>query len=355
MDIGLLDQDAILSPETFYPNLEIMKLSSYYKKNKNFVSLILNPKEVDRYTKIVLRKDTNDENYLSNLFLNKKCEYGGLAFTNNIYKPLEKEIENCIPDISIYNSYFNKILLKLKKGEILKRKFLQSSYIRLSTDGINCDLDYQNGFIGASARSQNIVYVYDNNILEIKDSKEAINDIIKGKQQFMKLIHVQESKDFEKISNWCVKAWNSSDNKIIYNKIVYNKEFKEICSMSKDFTLKPFILICYDKNKTYTDNFLKADFKNSLNRALYIMTTKARVQLMDKEEYENENFKLLYRSLIYWIEKSFKKYSFKEFLFNRSKKQFIFLEDLANNDAVLRELINIVPKKICDKGGKWLL
>lgn len=354
MDIGLLDQDALSSPSTFHPNLEIMKLSTYYKKSKNFVSFILNLDNIDRYTKIVLRKDIDDENYLSNILLDKRCNYGGLAFTNNIYSPLDISIENSVPDFSIYNSYFNKILIKEKSYETLRKKYSRGSFVRLSTNGKDCNLDISKGILNGARRGYDI-YVYDNDVFKIKNYKEAISSIVRGAAQKVLFIHPQSSSSFNQIEELCLCPWCGTKNEIIYDKMIYNKEFKEICSKSNNFFVKPLILICYDKNRTYTENFLKTDFKNSLNKMLYIMITKSKINLKCKEDIKDENFKKLYKNLISWGTQGFCSYSFNNFLLKRNKKQVAFLKTLTDNDSNLRELVNVIPKKISDKGGRWLL
>lgn len=354
MDLGLIDYDALFYPDSFHPNLEIMKLSTYYKKNKNFVSFVLNLNNIDRYNKIILRKDIYDENYLSNILLDDRCDYGGLAFTNNIYSPLDISIENSVPDLSIYNSYFNKILIKKKSYEKIKKEYSQSSFIRLSTNGENCNLDISKGIINCAKRGYDI-YVYDKDIFKIKDYKEAISSVIRGTVQKALFIYPQKSSNFEDIEKLCLCPWCGARNEIVYDKIIYNKEFKEICNKSNDFFIKPILLICYDKNKTYTQNFLKTDFKNSLNRMIYIMITKSKIKFKCEKEPEDENFKKLYRNLISWGTQGFSSYSFYNFLQKRNKKQVAFLESLASQDSNLRDLINIIPKKISDKGGKWLL
>lgn len=353
MDIGLLDQDAICSPETFIPNLEIMKLSTYYKKNKNYVSLILNPDNIERYTRIILRKDNLDSNYLSNVLLEKKCDYGGLAFTNNRYISLEEEIENCTPDLSIYNNYFNKILSKQKKGLKKIEDFQVASFIRLSSNQKNCDLNAEKGLIGDTRRS---ILIYDQDIFNIDSSLERLSSLIQTSKQKVKFVYEQSSTDFNQISNWCKQKFFKADNKLFYNKIIYNKEFKEICDNSHDFHLRPLLLMATDKNQTYTLNFLKNDFKNSLNRTLYIMISGAKVRLDYKDPIKDSNFNSLYKNLKLWERKGFGKYSFKDYLLSKGMiKSFKFLNNLAESDSALRELINVAPSKIRNKGGKWLL
>ena len=355
MDVGLLDQDALSYPKNFFPNLEIMKLSTYYKKSKNFVSLVLNPEKIERYNKIILRKNLNDGDYLSSLLLNQKCEYGGLAFSNGIYVSLPEQVENLVPDLSIYNIYFKKIL-QGKTNEVLQRRLLDSSFIRLSSDNKTCNLDYLKGLIGHGTKSENVVYIYDLNLLNIQKSQEIIDNLPLGRVQKVRFVYPQYSEDFPVVESWSKKRWNHTKNRIIYNKPFMTKEFKEICCKSKEFFNKPILLICNDKNETYTEIFLKTDFRNSLNKAIYVMTTKSKIRFEYKKEPENNNFKMLYKNLIYWMDKGFGSLSFKNYLYSKKQKKLsLFLENLAKEDLFLRELINIAPKKILDKGGKWLL
>lgn len=354
MDIGFIDQDALSSPETFHPNLEIMKLSTYYKKSKNYVSFILDPSKSERYNKIILRKDESNGDYLSDLILDKRCSYGGRAFTNDIYIPLEEEIENCVPDLSIYNSYFNRILTGKKQYETKKKAYLNSSFVRLSTNEKDCDLDITRGLIGGAKRGQDI-YIYDKNITNIDEAIDSLSEVIRGKAQKIVFLYPQYFYDFDKVEEWSKIYWVKQNNEIIYDKLILNKEFKEICERSYDFCFKPMIMMCYDKNDTYTENFLKTDFRNSLNRALYLSIMRPNIRLKCKKEPENENFKMLYRNLTYWTSQNFGSYSFKNFLLVRSKKQASFLKTLTEQDSILRELVDIVPRKILSKGGKWLL
>lgn len=91
MSIGIMDAD--MANYTLVPfNLEAMKIASYYKKKGEIV--ILSPSFTpDRHQKFFFRKDYEDGNYPFGLMRTPNVEYGGLAFSNNIYQPLPLEIE----------------------------------------------------------------------------------------------------------------------------------------------------------------------------------------------------------------------------------------------------------------------
>ena len=101
MSIGLYDMD--MATYTLVPfNLELMKLSTYYKKNREIV--VLSPELTpERHQQFFIRKDYNDGNFPKILSENSNLNYGGYAFTNGIYVPMNHDIEICQPDTSIYS------------------------------------------------------------------------------------------------------------------------------------------------------------------------------------------------------------------------------------------------------------
>ena len=131
MYIGLIDDDLRNLPANPYPNLEIMKLSSYYKQNRDLVELCTNYKQYERYTKLILRKNYCLEDF-PNMLMSKardRLEYGGLAFTNNIYVPMENDIEKSLPDVTIYD----KIKIENKNRREIFNRRLNKTCIRLQT------------------------------------------------------------------------------------------------------------------------------------------------------------------------------------------------------------------------------
>ena len=103
MSIGLHDVDFFKHHEVIF-NLEIMKLASYFKRNREITVLspLISP---DRYSKFYLRKDYYDGTFPSGLNKHDNLTYGGLAFTEGIYVPMEEEIEQSVPDTHVYDKY----------------------------------------------------------------------------------------------------------------------------------------------------------------------------------------------------------------------------------------------------------
>ena len=101
MSIGLYDGDIKTYPSAAF-NLELMKYATYYKKKNQVVTLTpyLQP---ERYTTFIYRQDYPSSTYPTKIL--KNSIYGGYAFTNGLYVPLDENIERQPPDITIYEDY----------------------------------------------------------------------------------------------------------------------------------------------------------------------------------------------------------------------------------------------------------
>ena len=133
--IGLLDYDYSSSTSTnlLIPNIEIMKLATYYKIEENqFCRLLsLKEEELTNYDKIYFFSELSVNPIIPDNFLRaKNVVYGGTAFTNDKYIPFENEIiDFTIPRPTIY-----KDSLKQKYNDGIKSKVishvLDDSYYR---------------------------------------------------------------------------------------------------------------------------------------------------------------------------------------------------------------------------------
>ena len=145
MSIGLYDQD--MATYTLVPfNIELMKLSTYFKKKREVV--VLSPHFTpERHQKFYLRKDYDDGNFIMGLENVPNLEYGGYAFTNGIYAPLPKEIEILHPDTSLYDN-MEKTIISAKGRDQKKifRNMMEAEHCRLSMDGKTIWEDYPKQF-----------------------------------------------------------------------------------------------------------------------------------------------------------------------------------------------------------------
>ena len=167
MSYGLYDADLRYYPIPFY-NLELMKLSSYYKHKREIVGLApaFSPYH---YSHFIIRQDFYNSKPLNLTY--KNIEYGGRAFDGQKYKPLPIEIESMKPDIQLYA---NAPFPKSKKYQIPISTMKRAEHIRLSLDGKTIWKDCEKQL----RRGQGIhgIIFHDYNLNNIENAIEFIKD-----------------------------------------------------------------------------------------------------------------------------------------------------------------------------------
>ena len=134
--IGLVDLDLYQkssSTSLYYPNIEIMKLASYYKIEERQFCRLLSPEEnnLEAYDKIFLFSEQDRVDIPMEYKQAKNIVYGGSAFTKKRYIPFENDlIDHTLPRTFIYKNF-----LAEKYQEGVKTKnidtFLDSTYYRM--------------------------------------------------------------------------------------------------------------------------------------------------------------------------------------------------------------------------------
>jgi hypothetical protein len=231
MSVGIMDAD--LATYSLVPfNLEIMKLSAYYKKKGEIV--ILSPSFTpDRNTKFIYRKDYNDGDFPVGLTKAANVEYGGLAFSNNIYQPLPIEIEKLQPDTSIYERAEG-IMMSAVGREREKRKIFQNmmtaEHCRLSLDGKTIWEDYPRQFkFLAAARN---LMLHDYNLGAVDGGFETVRSILDrartdgwATKVGMKFpVQVKEGQD---LINWSSLNSNSTFYSLRFDGVMDDDTFNE--------------------------------------------------------------------------------------------------------------------------------
>lgn len=174
MSVGLYDDD--FATYTHVPfNLELMKYSTFYKGRREIV--VLTPFFVpERYTKFIIHKDYFDNRFPPNFLDYDNVSYGGLAFTNNKYAPLDEEIEAQIPDTSIYAKFEGTFITK-KMYKTNFRALVNSTHLRLSLDGRHKWENYEKQFFTSDRRTDYIFHDY--NLADIEGGFEVVQDLLK--------------------------------------------------------------------------------------------------------------------------------------------------------------------------------
>lgn len=106
MNIGLIDGDFVANSHNIF-NLDLMQLSTFHRKKYDMITMIKDPKLIDRFSKVYYVRDypiTDYPSYISH----ENVSYFGKMLRNNHYLPFEIGIRLAPPDLSIYNQDVSK-------------------------------------------------------------------------------------------------------------------------------------------------------------------------------------------------------------------------------------------------------
>ena len=209
-----------------------MKLSTYYKKRGEIV--VLSPSFTpEKNTKFFYRKDYNDGDFPVGLLKANNVEYGGLAFSNNVYKPLPIEIERMKPDTELY-ARMESVIKGGPGREREKKKIFQNmmtaEHCRLSLDGKTIWPDYgrQFKFLG-SARN---LMLHDYDLGAVEGSFEEVKKILArartdGWATKVGMKFPVQISDGQSLLNWSSLNSNSTFYSLRYIGVIDDEPFNE--------------------------------------------------------------------------------------------------------------------------------
>ena len=183
--IGLVDLQLQSwdKPQLCPPNLEIMKLATYYQSQENkFCRLVdLNETELSGYEKIYVFSESKNFITVPDAFKRApNIIYGGTAFTNGIYVPFEnKLIDYTIARPRIYSQFLRD---KLTDGVDEKEvgRLLDNSYYRWHAGQSELPLP--------AIQKRHRIYIYDNDFFQ-EGWRDVINKIINRHPSSINFIH----------------------------------------------------------------------------------------------------------------------------------------------------------------------
>lgn len=377
MSIGLYDAD-IANYINVPFNLELMKLSTYYKKKNEIVHL--SPSfSPDHFSKFIYRKDYEGGDFPLNFWDFKNIDYGGLSFTNNKYIPLPEEIEKQKADTYLYEP-IKKIFCKNVSMTKAFNSLNKYQHCRLSLDG----KEIWSGFYNQLYRNTNILNLffhdYDLNTIDgayefisellrkykkgnisgflgtkfpiqINNAKDLLNWIkippssiflsmqyngLMDDEVFVQFIESQKGATYSRQLDYIVTKNLKSENEFIIN--ILPKIFKQV-SFSR--MAKKKIILKYDD-----DFFIDKRWEKviQLFNSYCNVTVNAKADIFNKNINDDTMFKFV---------SSFKDKSFlPKDIFTKSEARELFLFVKENNYEVFKDFYECSTVKF--KGGKLI-
>lgn len=287
MSVGLYDADFFKYHQTIF-NLELMKLSTYYKRKKEIT--VMSPSFApERYTKFFYRKDFNDGDFPKELNKYDNIIYGGQAFTGNNYIPMKEEIERCAPDVSIYERYKKLFIEDSSSNKIYYTTLMRGVHLRLSLDGKVVWKDFEKQIPkGTKGR---VFFLHDYNLNNIKLAAENISLII-HKYRISENLKVSLSNKFPIICSnyvdfckWLYFTFSSINFLLQYNGMFTDVELATVLERINSAQSRNIIYNPFPASSSKND-FLEKDLIKIFKQVLFLYREQKQFLLIYNDSFQ---------------------------------------------------------------------
>jgi len=323
LNIGLIDAD-LLDNGTRFPNLALMKISSYYKSKGNKTKLITY-NEIPEYDKVFLSKVFDYTKIPVNLdFYSTEIIKGGTGFSYDKKDFLDDKIEHSKPDYELYSEHteVSKYYSDHSIGFITRFCFRQCPYC------VNKDKEKSVRWSEISEfddENNSRIVLLDDNILANKD---RIN-ILKKLKETGKPFEFKQGLDFRLINEEIIRLLKESryagDYIFAFDNIKDKKQIVqnlEIWHKHNSKRIKFYVLTAFDRNNNYDKSFWLNDIKNTFKRIKILMENNALPYVMRYKKYKESPYRGMYINLSGWTNQPhlFKRMSFREYSLKKNPK-----------------------------------
>lgn len=278
MSIGLYDEDFFKYHQTI-PNLELMKLATYYKRKREIV--VLSPSiSPDRYSQFFLRKDYYDGTFPKEISEYHNIQYGGLAFSYNKYHPLAQDIEACDADFSIYLPYKHLFEDELKNNTLAFITLKNAAHLRLSLD----EKHISPYFIDQTKRlgSRNVLFLHDYDLSNVEGARAVIEEGLynlkyENKNTRLATKYPIRCKNLKQFEDWR-KIQLSSYGNFRITTILNDEDFFALANYSKEIRGLHIIYSPYPSSST-ANHFLEEELLQIFRQVIFCCNNHIKILL----------------------------------------------------------------------------
>ena len=304
MSYGLFDCDFLNQK---YPilNLELMKLSTFYKRKGEIVAYSSTFKP-ERYNNFIIGKDRLGENFNYPILNYNNIQLVGRFFSPKKYTPLDIEIEKQKPDTSLYEKVFKDHANTI--DSTFASAQLRGEHIRLSLDGTtlwdNFDKQFKNDY------RTSIINIYDYNITQIENVNEVLNYITtrnktKNPQRLSIKFPVRLNSVFE-LQKWQTYDYAHHQVNFLIDHPLTQEEVDYLVQ-NKQFLMHKKITLDISKNTTY-EEFINGGINVLFRQISILRTLPFRMALIyDKEFFKDERWERVTHLIKKYLETHYKR------------------------------------------------
>ncbi len=317
--IGILDAD-LLDKGTRFPNLALMKISSYLKTKGYNVNLMLNYAGINQVDHIYLSKVFSYTTVPPEITSSNKITAGGTGFFFDKAPSLPQDIEHCVPDYHLYDEFVER---KIKQGiKPIHFKNYQDGSIGFTTRGCfrKCNFCVNRNSNKVSRHSgiyefldpkRKYIYLLDDNVLGSSEWEEIFEELLSTNKQFqykqgldMRLMTKEKANILSnsKYSGDFIFAFDSiKDEELMLEKL-------GIWRRHTDKSTKFYLICAYESVK-------EDDIENVFRRIVTLMKFRCLPYVIRYDGWEKSQHSGMYINLARWCNQPniFKKKSFRDF------------------------------------------
>lgn len=341
MNIALIDNDFISIGNHNFPNLALMKISAYHKSKGDIVTLT----NFDDINPNTLFKHEYDKIYISKVFTESKTpdfiknipnvKIGGTGFYFDKAEKLPNEIENIMPDYTLYNSILKNI--KNKKyytessiGFITRGCFRHCEFcVNKNSNKVEIVSDFKTFYDNSKSRitllDDNILGLPDLKLIPIFDELATTGKIIEFKQgldiRLLSEKRINKILDFKSGDNQYYFAFDRFEFKeIIEDKLKLWHDIyigRKKLEKTKYIKTKMYCFCGMDIKNKYDENFVVSDLDIVFKRIEIMFKYKTVPYLMQYNGIKQSKYKSIYQDVSNWCNSNFLTvmyFTFEEFL-----------------------------------------
>lgn len=322
MRVGLIDNDLVVRERHNFPNLAIMKLSTYHKLKGDTVELIgfneINPNSLfgHDYDLIYVSKAFTDSDTPDYIFKMENVKIGGTGFAFDKAEPLPYEIEHTMPDYSIYN----KILHKIKKktfytdysiGFTSRGCFRHCPFCvnkNLNKVNLHSPIDefYDPSKSKFAMLDDNVLGLPNKELYKIFDRLGEIGKPFQYRQAMdIRLVTEERAKRIFELRYdgdyyFAFDLWKNRD--VIEPKLkLWHDMFRKYKSIKQNYiNTKIYLFTGLDENGTYNDKFWMSDLDILFKRISICFNFKMMPYIMRFETVDKSTFRKIYQTICMW-------------------------------------------------------
>lgn len=282
MSVGLYDVDFFKYHQIMF-NLEIMKMSTYFKGKREITQL--SPSySPERYTHFYLRKDYYDGSFPVGLNKYENLQYGGLAFTNNVYVPLPLDIEATIPDNYVYDRH-SKLFVEgpRRHGDIYKT-LTRNKHLRLSLDGKTVWKNFEKQLSGQKTV---VTFFHDVDLGKIENVKDTVSYLLQDCSSGAKSIGAKfpiSINGYDDFGFWSQYSFNDSFLTLRITHILDDEEFVELITKSKKSQAESITYTIADASSS-ADDFIKFQLPRIFKQVIFCCRQRKRILLNIDDDF----------------------------------------------------------------------